>query len=78
MLGLWSRSTVKPLPSTAPDASEIAFTVTDADTVRATHLDWMGRCLIMAQGPTQMDFGHTFVALDPDGRRIHVLTPERP
>ena len=25
--------------------------------------------------PTDMDFGHTFVALDPDGHRLRVFSP---
>jgi hypothetical protein len=27
----------------------------------------------MAQTPTEMDFGTTFVALDPDGHRLRVF-----
>ena len=51
----------------------VAFTVADATAVKATHADWVKRGLTIAQAPTQMDFGHTFVALDPDGHRLRVL-----
>jgi catechol 2,3-dioxygenase-like lactoylglutathione lyase family enzyme len=75
MLGLWSRHTVEPAATALPGGSEIAFTVPDADAVRATHADWSGRGLVIAQEPTAMDFGHTFVALDPDGHRLRVFAP---
>lgn len=76
MLGLWSRATVEPVSTGRPGCSEVAFTVADAAAVDATHATWMSRGLVIAQSPTRMDFGATFVALDPDGHRIRVLAPE--
>jgi predicted enzyme related to lactoylglutathione lyase len=76
MLGLWSRETVAPAPAALPGASEIAFTVADAQAVEAEHRTWAARGLTIAQPPTRMDFGHTFVALDPDGNRLRVFAPE--
>lgn len=73
MLGLWARHTVEPVAS-APGGGEIAFTVADAEAVARTHADW-SRGLPIAQAPTAMDFGHTFVALDPDGHRLRVFAP---
>jgi hypothetical protein len=29
----------------------------------------------MAQAPTELDFGRTFVALDPDNHRLRVFYP---
>src|SRR5262245_10895407 len=66
MLGLWSRHTVEPTAPGAIGGNEIAFTVENAGAVTATHADWSGRGLPIAQKPTDMDFGRTFVALDPD------------
>lgn len=74
MLGLWSRRTVEPV-ATAPGGGEVAFTVGDAAEVERTHADWKQRGLPIAQAPTAMDFGHTFVALDPDGHRLRVFAP---
>ncbi len=48
---------------------------TDAGEVERTHDDWKGRGLPIVQKPTAMDFGHTFVALDPDGHRLRVFAP---
>lgn len=76
MLGLWSRHTVEPKSSGKPGASEVALTVADATAVEITHIDWAKRGLKIAQTPTRMDFGATFVALDPDGHRLRVFAPE--
>ena len=75
MLGLWSRDTVEPKVASKAGAGEVAFTVPDATAVEATHADWSKRGLTIAQAPTRMDFGHTFVALDPDGHRLRVFAP---
>ena len=74
MLGLWSRRDVEPVAS-APGGGEIAFTAADAAAVERTHADWKSRGLPIVQAPTAMDFGHTFVGLDPDGHRLRVFAP---
>jgi len=78
MLGLWARHTVQPVVTAPAGGSEIAFTVADAEAVNAAHADWSKRGLTIAQKPTAMDFGHTFVALDPDGNRLRVFAPAAP
>lgn len=75
MLGLWLRRMVEPKVSAQPGASEVAFIVDNADAVDALHANWEKRGLVIAQAPTEMDFGHTFVALDPDGHRLRVFVP---
>jgi catechol 2,3-dioxygenase-like lactoylglutathione lyase family enzyme len=75
MLGLWSRSTVEPAATARAGAGEVAFTVEDVAAVNATHADWKKRGLTILQAPVQMDFGHTFVASDPDGHRLRVFVP---
>lgn len=75
MLGLWARGTVEPESSGQTGASEIAFAVADAATVEAMHADWQRHGLTIAQAPTLMSFGTTFVALDPDGHRLRVFAP---
>ena len=74
MLGLWSMLTVEP-SATPAGGGEIAFTVGNADAVRATHDNWVKRGFKIVQVPTQLDFGFTFVALDPDGHRLRVFAP---
>ena len=75
MLGLWSRHTVEPEAKAPAGGSEIAFTVDSPAAVDAVHAAWRGRGLPIAQAPAAMDFGRTFVALDPDGHRLRVFAP---
>lgn len=76
ILGLWATETVEPQSSGQTGASEIAFTVADPAVVEATHEDWKRRGVPIAQAPTRMVFGATFVGLDPDGHRLRVFAPE--
>lgn len=78
MLGLWSKHTVEPAAKAAGGGSELGFAVDGADAVRKTYSEWTQRGLPIAQEPTDMDFGHTFVALDPDGHRLRVFAPGAP
>jgi predicted enzyme related to lactoylglutathione lyase len=75
MLGLWSRSGVKPAPSAAGGGSEIGITVDHAAAVDTVCAAWKARGVRIAQEPTDMDFGRTFVGLDPDGHRLRVFAP---
>jgi catechol 2,3-dioxygenase-like lactoylglutathione lyase family enzyme len=75
MLGLWSRHTVEPAATASGGGGELALTTADAAAVHAIHADWSGRGLAIIQAPTDLDFGHTFVALDPDGHRLRVFAP---
>jgi len=40
----------------------------------ATYQSWGDKGLRVMQAPVQMDFGFTFVALDPDGHRLRVFS----
>jgi len=75
MLGLWSRHTVEPAAAAPPGGSEIAFAVADREAVARLYAEWGALNLRIAQAPTDLDFGHTFVALDPDGHRLRVFAP---
>lgn len=75
MLGLWARRGVEPAATGTGASSELAFAVGGDAEVDALHERWCGRGLDVAQPPTRMDFGYTFVALDPDGHRLRVFAP---
>jgi predicted enzyme related to lactoylglutathione lyase len=75
MLGLWSRHTVEPVPATTGGGSEIGIAVDNAATVDTTCAAWKARGVKIIQEPTAMDFGRTFVGLDPDGHRVRVFAP---
>jgi predicted enzyme related to lactoylglutathione lyase len=74
MLGLWTKGGVQPA-ATPPGGGELGFSVADAAAVEALHGEWHKRGLKITQAPTEMDFGRTFVALDPDGHRLRVFAP---
>lgn len=76
-LGLWSRHTVEPAAQTAGGGGELAFSVADNQTVDTLHAEWIKQELTIAQAPVALDFGYTFVALDPDGHRLRVFAPAR-
>ncbi len=75
MLGLWRRGEVLPKATGGPGAAEIAVALADAAAVDAAHARWSGQGVEIAQAPNPMDFGYTFVALDPDGHRIRAFSP---
>jgi predicted enzyme related to lactoylglutathione lyase len=68
-LGLWSLKTAEPPVQVTGGGNEICFVEEDVDQV---YNQWVNMGIPMAQKPTDMDFGRTFVALDPDGHRIRI------
>lgn len=74
-IGLWSTGTVAPPPASTPGACELCFREENVD---AVYTAWVARGIRMAQAPTDMDFGRTFVALDPDDHRLRVFRPAPP
>ncbi len=69
MIGLWSKYTAEPRVEASPGAVEICFPVDDVDAM----YEMLGKKKVtVAQKPTDMDFGRTFVILDPDGHRIRI------
>ena len=78
ILGLWAKHTVEPKVTATPGATELGVHVEGRAAVDATHADWAKRNVPIAQAPTKMDFGYTFVGLDPDGHRLRVFSPEAP
>ncbi|APG82939.1 glyoxalase/bleomycin resistance protein/dioxygenase [Sinorhizobium americanum CCGM7] len=72
VLGLWANGGVKPEPVGEGSRAELAFMVEGEEAVRAHYEEWQAMGLPIAQELTRMDFGPTFVALDPDGHRLRV------
>lgn len=69
MLGLWSKYTAEPRVEAQAGAVEICFPTDDVD---ALYEEWGINEVTILQKPTDMDFGRTFVVLDPDGHRIRI------
>ena len=74
MLGLWRRDEVEPKAG-APGGGEMAIALPDDAPVEAEHARWVAFGVNIAQKPTRMDFGYTFVGHDPDGHRIRAFAP---
>lgn len=74
MFGLWARHDVSPVP-TATGGVELLFPVKSKQEVEALLKDWSALGLAVIQQPTQMDFGYTFTATDPDGLRLRAYLP---
>jgi catechol 2,3-dioxygenase-like lactoylglutathione lyase family enzyme len=72
-LGLWSRHTVEPPAEAAGGGGELGFSVADQQAVDTLYAAWTAQGLRIAQEPIELDFGYTFVALDPDGHRLRVF-----
>ncbi len=70
--GLWARHGVEPAPRDPGCSGEVVFMLADASAVDATFQSWSRKGLSILQQPVAMDFGYTFVALDPDGHRLRV------
>lgn len=76
--GLWSKHTVEPAVTRGSQpggGAEVAMPVDGNTRVDEIHTEWRNRGLTILQPPTSMDFGYTFVALDPDGHRLRVFAP---
>jgi predicted enzyme related to lactoylglutathione lyase len=72
-LGLWARHTVEPAVAESGTGGELAIWMEERESVDSLYRQWSARGLPIAQQPTEMDFGYTFVALDPDGHRLRVF-----
>ncbi len=77
-LGLWRRDGVTPAVPAAVGGGEIGLSLANAAAVDATHADWVAKGARILLPPTDLDFGRSFVAADPDGHwlRVYALAPE--
>ena len=71
-LGLWGKAGVEPAPAAAGGGCEVGFKVATADMVDRLHTEWRGKSAAILLPPTDLDFGRSFVAADPDGHRLRV------
>lgn len=71
-LGLWDKTGVVPAPAASAGCLEIGFKVESGAAVDAFYADWRSKGYAIALAPTDLDFGRSFVAADPDGHRLRV------
>ncbi len=72
MLGLWRAGDVKPAANGVGGA-EFCLTEPNDAAVDARAALWRAKGVTLAQEPVKLDFGYTFVGLDPDGHRLRVM-----
>lgn len=75
-LGLWSTRAANFVSSGTGHRSELAFMVKDDAAVDQLYESWRAAGVSIEQEPIMAVFGRTFVALDPDGHRLRVCTPD--
>jgi predicted enzyme related to lactoylglutathione lyase len=75
-VGLWSTTAKNFVSADSGHRSEVAFMVPDDAAVRRLHDRWQAASVTIEQPLHEAVFGLTFVALDPDGHRIRVCTPD--
>ena len=73
-LGLWRKDGVDPSPVAPGGGQEIGIHVQDPDSVDAMHKTWSEKGAVITMPPTDLDFGRSFVATDPDGHRLRVYS----
>lgn len=59
---------------TGNGAVELAFTAEHHAEVEKLFLTWQKKEITILEPPTQVSYGFTFVAADPDGNRLRVIT----
>ncbi|RUR11312.1 VOC family protein [Legionella sp. km772] len=72
-LGLKEKHTVHPAAE-GLNGYELAFTMPNPTEVDTLFLKWQAKGIHFAQTPTEVSFGYTFLALDPDNNRLRVLS----
>jgi predicted enzyme related to lactoylglutathione lyase len=71
-LGLWTKQSVDPAIDNTGNGFELVFQVPENKLVDEMHTTWRDKNITIIQAPTTMDFGYTFLAIDPDKNRLRV------
>jgi predicted enzyme related to lactoylglutathione lyase len=72
-LGLKSRQAVQP-PTEKTGGGELAFVVDHNHKVDDLFQEWQKKDIEMIHVPTIMPFGYSFMAIDPNGNRLRVVS----
>lgn len=75
MFGCWQRDQVQPTSTLSGGGAELAIVLEDKDALVGLHQAWAKKGIRIVQAPCAMDFGLTFVAVDPDEHRLRVFVP---
>lgn len=70
--GIWGKNELEPKSDSIGGASEVGLPLADNDAVDSLYAQWKSKGISILQEPTQMGFGYTFTAADPDGNRLRL------
>ncbi|MFC0267877.1 VOC family protein [Kushneria aurantia] len=75
-LGLWQCAGVVPAAGATSGSSELGFRLENSAEVDACHRQWSAAGARILLAPADLDFGRSFVAVDPDGHWLRVYHVE--
>jgi len=74
---IYDRNKLQPPAAAMSASAELGFTVADNAALNALHREWIEKGIEIIMPPMKMYFGGIhFMALDPDGHRLRVATPD--
>jgi predicted enzyme related to lactoylglutathione lyase len=73
MLGLWAKDDVTPMLAKEGVGGELNFTVESQSELEALFAEWKLKGVEVIQEPYELDFGFSFVGVDPDENRLRVV-----
>lgn len=76
-LGLKARHAIIPPAEQKNGSGELVFALDNHQKVDALFAQWQAKKLNIIAPPTQLPYGYTFVALDPDGNRLRIVSLEK-
>lgn len=71
-LGLQSKHDIDPKPQQSFGGFELCLSHAENKEVDLIYQNWKNKAIKIEMEPTNLIFGYTFVALDPDGHRIRI------
>lgn len=75
-LGLQAADQIDPKAEPHIGGSELSLSDVDRETVDQLYAAWTAADVPIALAPTELAFGYTFVATDPDGHRLRVCATD--
>jgi|SRR5665213_1444711 len=74
---VYDRNKLQPQAAAMSASAELGFMVADVAALNELHGQWLAKGISIIMEPTKMYFGGIhFMALDPDGHRLRVATPD--
>lgn len=75
-LGLQSAQGIDPKPQPSFGGFELSLSDVSREEVDQVYSLWKEKGILIVLEPTDLDFGYTFVATDPDGHRLRVCATD--